>query len=218
MSKATQLLTVAATAVLGSLGSTARADELEVAFDSSWIDTGTFNQEFSGNAGFAVGYTATLGNYAYAAFWTRNGLADFASDEDRELDIGAGIAFPLGDSGVSVDLYAGRWMYGEELDRGDDIVTLGISGGPFKGTATRLSGETDATAYRAELAFATLPHLDLVPSVAFVDYDDAKSEVNYGLSARYAFAEGWQAEAVAVWQDGADPAVGLRLSWNFEWN
>lgn len=217
MKKHHALLTVAAGAVLWSLGPAAHADELEIAVDTSWIDRGTFNQEFSGNPGFELGYTADLWDYAYVAGWLRNGLTDFGSDEDREFDIGAGLAFPLGDSGLTGDLYAGRWNYGEKLDTGDDVVSFTLSGGPVEGSVIRLSGETDATVYRAAFAVAVSSHLDLVPSVSFVDYDEDEAATNYGLSARYAFDERWQVEATAIWQDGTDdPVFGIRVSSNFD--
>lgn len=179
----------AGTALCASLwlaASGAHAHELEIGVASSYIDTATFNQRFSGNPVVQMTATFDLGANFYFEPYIYLDPEDLLEGESSEYGFEVGTSYES-DNCFALEGAFGRWSNynGLGADVGDWFARVGVSCGGASLAVVNLWGDTNETVAHAGYDIE-LGSLTATPSLAYLF--DAET-VNPGLTLSYSLSD-----------------------------
>ena len=153
-------------------GAHSTSASVALATDYVWRGYSQTDEEMAISGSFDYGHSSGF----YLGTWASN--VDFGDDTSVEVDIYAGFASEIGDSGISYDLMALRYIYpGEDYDWNEFSVSLGYSifsvGVAHSGNVYD-SGES-GTYYSAGIDYALPADFSISAGIGFYDYDDKVS-------------------------------------------
>ena len=194
-----------------------RAQEFEVSLNTSYIDTGTFNNRFSDRPNIEMTWVYDFEDSAYFETYAITGFERPFQDSSSEYGFEFGKSWTIGDQ-VSVNVATGRWMNyaGAGHNIGDWMVRLGLDLDSLSLGTTFLRGESDTVLFRAAYLVEMGEQLSFTPSLV---YDTQGKFFNPGFYTEMSLSPICSLGLELVWAEGgdADRYFFSNLSLIFRW-
>ena len=166
---ASALTTTSAMAWESADGQFSTSASVAMSSDYVWRGYSQTDNEPAISGSFDLGHSSGL----YAGTWASN--VDFGDETSMEIDIYAGFASEIGDTGISYDVGILRYIYpDEDYDWNEVYLSLGF--GPFSVSVAHsgdvYGSDENGTYYSAGFDYDLPMNIALSTGIGYYDYDD----------------------------------------------